>query len=126
MARAKILSNIEERLNELIQLDQEQKDLTKKVKELKAEIAGYMRKNNLTELTPDGGSIKIIKVRSESFNEEKLIPYLHENGIEAIYLAEHVDYDKLNQIAYDNMDLVKDLTEFKETKETERMIIHAN
>lgn len=126
MARANLSTSIDDKLSKLISLDQEQKALTKQVKALKEEVVAYMKKEQLTEMSCDKGIIRLSTVVSESFDEEKLIPWLHENGIEVIFLKEYIDYEKLNSIAYDNMDLIKELIAFKNTKETQRVTLRAN
>lgn len=131
MAKKEIemIENVDEfkqKLSELISKNAELKVLTKQVSALKATVVEFMQTQKIDSYEVDNGEIKISTTKTAYFNEEKLIPWLQENYPDAIENCPTILYDTLNDMAYDDKELAKDLIEFKEIKEGTRVTIREN
>lgn len=92
---------------------------------IKPMIIKYLKSNGLSNYKDENGSVSITTIKTESFNEEELIPFLKENYPEVIKTVEVVDYELLNNLAYEDEKLVEKLVAYKVVKEGERVYVRA-
>lgn len=90
---------------------------------IKPLVVKYLKANGLSNYKDENGSVSITTTKSESFNEEELLPFLKEHYPEVIKTVEVVDYELLNELAYNNEKLVQDLVAFKVVKEGEKVYV---
>ena len=90
---------------------------------IKPMIIKYLKSNGLSNYKDENGSVSIITTKSESFNEEELLPFLKEYYPETVKKVEVIDYELLNNLAYEDEKLVEELVSFKIVKEGEKVYV---
>lgn len=122
----------EEYLKNLISSYKENKTLADRYKKLcdaeNKAIKEELTNANLTEFSTDDCSVKLITATTESMNEEKLLEFAHQHGLEIIQTKEFIDYDTLEKLIYDGIisqDLLLEIDSFRTKKETIQLRITA-
>lgn len=90
---------------------------------IKPLVVKYLKSNDLSTYKDENGSVSIVTTKSESFNEEELLPFLKEHYPETIKTVEVIDYELLNNLAYENEKLVEKLVCFKIVREGEKVYV---
>lgn len=117
------VDNLKDCTTSLFHAQSEIKKLKGIVDWIKPLVVKYLKSNGLSNYKDENGSVSIVTTKSESFNEEALIPFLKEHYPETIKTVEVIDYEVLNELAYNNEKIVQDLVAFKVVKEGEKVYV---
>lgn len=117
------VDNLKDCTTSLFHAQNEIKRFKSAVDWIKPLIVKYLKANGLSNYKDENGSVSIIVTKNESFNEEELLPFLKEHYPEVIKTVEVIDYEALNELAYNDEKLVQDLVAFKVVKEGEKVYV---
>ena len=93
------------------------------------QIKVIMSELNIKEFETDNGKVVLSDRKTEDFNEERLIQFLKERGLESdiIKTKEYVDFDALESAIYHDIisgDNLKDMNSCKDVKVTQVLRIN--
>lgn len=117
------VDNLKDYTTSLFHAQSEIKRFKSVVDWIKPLVVKYLKANGLSNYKDENGSVSITTTKSESFNEEELLPFLKEHYPEVIKTVEVIDYETLNELAYNDEKLVQDLVVFKVVKEGEKVYV---